>query len=65
MRTRHLSGLTLVLTLALAGPAPAQQDMQDVEIQTIQVADGVHMLMGRGGNIGVSAGADGVFLIDD
>ncbi|NIS32631.1 MAG: MBL fold metallo-hydrolase, partial [Actinobacteria bacterium] len=54
-----------MLTLALAGPAPAQQDMQDVEIQTIQVADGVHMLMGRGGNIGVSAGADGVFLIDD
>ena len=29
------------------------------------VADGVWMLAGPGGNIGVSAGADGVFLIDD
>jgi len=30
-----------------------------------QVAPGVHVLYGEGGNIGVSAGADGVFLVDD
>jgi len=29
------------------------------------VADGIYMLEGEGGNIGVSAGEDGVFLIDD
>ena len=34
-------------------------------IKTIDVGDGVYMLMGEGGNIGVSAGEDGVFLIDD
>jgi glyoxylase-like metal-dependent hydrolase (beta-lactamase superfamily II) len=39
--------------------------MADVTIEVVPVADGVHMLVGRGGNIGVSSGSDGVFLIDD
>jgi glyoxylase-like metal-dependent hydrolase (beta-lactamase superfamily II) len=43
----------------------AQQDMSDVEIETHLAGDGVWMLVGRGGNIGVSAGEDGIFLIDD
>ncbi len=38
---------------------------KDVEIRTIKVCDGIYMLMGKGGNIGVSAGEDGVFLVDD
>ena len=46
----------LALT-ALPGVAGAQQ--------ISAVADGVHVIMGRGGNIGVSVGADGVFMIDD
>ncbi len=54
---------------ALAVGAPARplraQEMADVKIQRIEVAPGVYMLVGRGGNIGVSAGEDGVFLIDD
>lgn len=41
----------------------AQQDT--VKIQTVSVAPGVHMLVGSGGNIGVSVGADGVVLVDD
>jgi len=45
--------------------APAAPDFSGVEIKTEKVADGVYMLTGRGGNIGVSVGADGVFLIDD
>lgn len=36
-----------------------------MEIQPVSVSDGVHMLMGRGGNIGVSVGKDGTILIDD
>lgn len=40
-------------------------EMGDVEIKTIAVAGQVHMLEGKGGNIGVFAGADGVVLIDD
>lgn len=45
---------------------PAQdQDFSGVEIETVPVAEGIYMLIGRGGNIGVSVGEDGVFLIDD
>lgn len=43
----------------------AQQDFSKVEIQTVVVRPGVHMLIGSGGNIGVSSGEDGVLLIDD
>jgi len=56
---------SLVLTtLVFATPAFAQ-NMDDVEIQTQRLADGVYMLVGQGGNIGLSVGEDGAFLIDD
>jgi len=51
--------------VATAATTAAQQDFSDVEIISTEVVSGVHMLVGRGGNIGVSAGEDGVFLIDD
>jgi len=59
---------TALLLLALGGSAPAlpaQQGLDTVQVRTVHVADGVYMLMGAGGNIGVSAGANGVVLIDD
>ena len=34
------------------------QDFEKVQIETIKVADGIYMLLGAGGNIGVSAGED-------
>jgi glyoxylase-like metal-dependent hydrolase (beta-lactamase superfamily II) len=37
----------------------------EVTIKTDKVAGNVYMLTGRGGNIGVSAGEDGVVMIDD
>ncbi|MCA3254232.1 MAG: MBL fold metallo-hydrolase, partial [Alphaproteobacteria bacterium] len=50
----------------LAAPVLAQgQDFSKVVIRTEQVAPGVHVLFGQGGNIGVSVGPDGAFLIDD
>jgi glyoxylase-like metal-dependent hydrolase (beta-lactamase superfamily II) len=55
----------LAICVASLSPAAAQQDMADVEIETVDVAPGIHMLVGRGGNIGVSSGADGLVLIDD
>ena len=54
-----------VFVAAASVTAWAQQDFSKVEITTTKVADGIYMLEGAGGNIGVSAGADGVFLIDD
>lgn len=41
------------------------QDFEKVQIKTTKVSDGVYMLIGSGGNIGVSAGNDGVLLVDD
>lgn len=57
-------GLVCAAALAMAPDARAQ-DWDAVEIVTRQVAPGVYMLTGRGGNLGVSVGDDGVFLIDD
>ncbi|MCG8462686.1 MAG: MBL fold metallo-hydrolase [Holophagales bacterium] len=62
---RHSMLLLPFLLLLPAGPAAAQPDFSAVEIQTEKLADGVHMLVGAGGNIGVSSGEDGVFLVDD
>lgn len=62
MRRIHL----LTASLLILGAAQAQaQDMTDVQIQTQQLTDGVYMLIGQGGNIGLSVGPDGVFVIDD
>lgn len=59
----------LVLAAALLAlatfSAAAQQDFSKVEVKAEKIADGLWMLTGAGGNIGVSAGPDGVFLVDD
>ena len=59
------SALTLALLVSLAPVAWAQQNFEAVQIDVVEVAPGVLMLVGQGGNIGVSYGADGVFLVDD
>ena len=55
----------LGLGLAIGVSAASAQQMEDVEIETVSVVDGVYMLVGQGGNIGVSVGDDGIILIDD
>ena len=50
---------------AVAGPVVGQQDMSQVEIETVRLETDLFMLMGQGGNIGLSVGDDGAFLIDD
>ncbi|UCE68059.1 MAG: MBL fold metallo-hydrolase [Candidatus Zixiibacteriota bacterium] len=44
-------------------PSTAQQP--DVQIETVKLTDNIYMLVGAGGNIGVSVGEDGVIMIDD
>ena len=56
---------TAVLALAALPALAQQQDFSKVEVKAEKVAEGVYMLAGAGGNIGVSAGKDGVFLVDD
>ena len=45
--------------------ANAQGRFDDVTIKTTKLSDHVYMLMGAGGNIGVSVGDDGVLIIDN
>ena len=47
------------------GAFAQQRNFDAVQIKTTKVAKGVYMLEGEGGNIGVSSGEDGVYLIDD
>ena len=54
-----------ILASALASSAAAQLNAPDDTVRTEKVAEGVYALFGNGGNIGVSVGEDGVFLIDD
>jgi glyoxylase-like metal-dependent hydrolase (beta-lactamase superfamily II) len=51
--------------LALAATAELAAQGDTTRIQTVPVAPGVYMLVGNGGNIGVSTGDDVVFLVDD
>jgi cyclase len=55
----------LVLTSCLASRLTAQQNFDTVQVRAEHVAGPVWMLQGLGGNIGVSVGRDGVFLVDD
>ena len=59
--------ILVALTFAAVSSAvwAQQRNFDAVQIKTTKVADGIYMLEGEGGNIGVSAGEDGVFLIDD
>jgi cyclase len=55
----------LALFALSAVPVAAQQDFSKVEVTAQELAPGVAVLFGAGGNIGVSFGEDGTALIDD
>lgn len=45
--------------------AHSHDGFEKVQINTIHLNNGVYMLTGQGGNIGLSIGENGVFMIDD
>lgn len=74
MRLKHLmialSGTGVVLFHSLPSSAApidsnGAREFDKAEIRTEQIAPGVAVLFGVGGNIGVSYGPDGVVLVDD
>ena len=65
MSVRALPRISLVTALLWAMPLVAQTDWDAVEIRTVSLGGGVYMLMGSGGNIGLSVGEDGAFIVDD
>ena len=54
------SALILALAIAVSWP-PSRADAQ----QLVNVGDGIFAIVGQGGNIGVSVGVDGMFMVDD
>ena len=66
MNYRLINYLPAILAVLISAGAYSQEDQfAGVEITTHDVAPGIYMLVGMGGNIGVSVGEDGVFMIDD
>lgn len=63
MRIPHFI-VPVLVALALA-PAARAQDFSKVEIKTEKLSETTYMLIGAGGNIGLSVGEDAVFVIDD
>ena len=61
------STLVVLLGALLAGPGAAQGggDWDAVELTVHPLRGGVSMITGRGGNIGLSVGKDGAFVVDD
>lgn len=55
------------LVLAFLPPAawPQPQDFSKVQIKSEKLGEHTYMLTGAGGNLGVSVGDDGVFIVDD
>jgi cyclase len=62
-KEKHLLFLLLGCLIILSGVSPVQ-DLSQVQIGTVKVAENIYMLTGAGGNIGVSTGTDGILLID-
>lgn len=63
---RIISVLILISIITLIGSKAysAEQNYENVQIRTEKVADNLFVLFGAGGNIGVFADKDSVFMID-
>lgn len=62
---RFFAVVLAALLLISAPPAFAQQNFDTVQVRSQKLAEGVYMLTGAGGNIGLSIGDDAVFVVDD
>jgi glyoxylase-like metal-dependent hydrolase (beta-lactamase superfamily II) len=62
---KSLTRIFTIITFFSIGAAADNHRIEDAEITATHVAGPVHMLMGRGGNIAVSVGDDGVLIVDD
>ena len=54
-----------LLMFLVASPLAAQVNYDTVQVKATQLAPGLHVLFGAGGNMAVSSGGDATFLVDD
>ncbi|MEL6539890.1 MAG: MBL fold metallo-hydrolase [Pseudomonadota bacterium] len=57
--------LSAAVAVLMVTTASAQRDLRNVEVTSEEIAPGVAVLFGAGGNIGVSHGEDATLIIDD
>ena len=62
-KMRRLIALAAVVVLGMVGVV-AQQNFDDVQVQSLHVQDNIYMLVGAGGNVTISVGDDGVLVVD-
>jgi cyclase len=65
MKNRGLLSTFLALALLPLAASAQQQDYSKVQIKAEKLSEHTYMLTGAGGNLGVSVGDDGVFIVDD
>jgi len=63
--TSRATFASLLMLLASVAATAEEDAFKDIAVKSAPVAEGIYILTGKGGNIGVSTGTDGVFLIDD
>lgn len=56
---------SIFFTFILFTSIAFSQDKKEIKVTTNKVSDSIYMLVGQGGNIAVSIGDDGVFMVDD
>ncbi len=64
MHSAHKARVFLAVTV-MAFAARVEAADSQIEVTTVAVGSGIAMLMGEGGNLAVSHGADGVLVVDD
>ena len=66
---KKLIATLILLSLTFSALAHSKHEnenqTQEITVKTIKITDRVYMLQGRGGNVGVSVGMDGILIIDD
>lgn len=60
---RRVIALAAVGLMGVVG-VMAQQNFDDVQVQSLHVQDNIYMLVGAGGNVTLSVGEDGVLVVD-
>ena len=65
MQTKQIILVVTAVLILTSFSTVRAQDLDKVLITSVKLTDNIYMLQGAGGNIGLSFGSDGIFIIDD
>jgi glyoxylase-like metal-dependent hydrolase (beta-lactamase superfamily II) len=61
----HVASVGVFIGLSVCGEVLSQPDFSQVRVEVVPLRNGVFLLTGSGGNMGLCVGEDGAFLVDD